>query len=379
MKKIEEIASKLSVEVEPIGFYKGKIKPLNKPRGKLILVTAMNPTKFGEGKTTTSIGLADALGSLGKKVCLALREPSLGPCFGLKGGAIGGGKAKVIPAEEINLHFTGDFHAITSANNLLCAALDNHLYHGNLLNINPASVCINRCVDMNDRALRNVLVGLGNNGVIRESHFDISVASEIMAIFCLAENFHDLRERLSRMIIAYTYDNLPVTPKDLKVVGAMLALLKDAFKPNLVQTLEGTPAIIHGGPFANIAHGCNSVVATKTALSLADYVVTEAGFGADLGAEKFLDIKCRLHDLQPACAVIVVTLRAIEEHSLDNLAKHISNLRSFNLSVVVVLNRFPTDSDQQIAPLKNFCLSSNVSFAYSYVYTFELKKTVRSC
>ena len=362
MKKIEEIASKLSVEVEPIGFYKGKIKPLNKPRGKLILVTAMNPTKFGEGKTTTSIGLADALSSLGKKVCLALREPSLGPCFGLKGGAIGGGKAKVIPSDEINLHFTGDFHAITCANNLLCAALDNHLYHGNLLNINPASVCINRCVDMNDRALRNVIVGLGNNGVIRESHFDISVASEIMAIFCLAENFQDLRERLSRMIIAYTYDKLPVTPKDLNVVGAMLALLKDAFKPNLVQTLEGTPALIHGGPFANIAHGCNSVVATKTALSLADYVVTEAGFGADLGAEKFLDIKCRLHDLKPACAVIVVTLRAIEEHSLDNLAKHISNLRSFNLPVVVVLNRFPTDSDQQIAPLKNFCLSSNVAF-----------------
>ena len=367
MLKIEDIAAKLSVEVEPIGFYKGKIAPVDKPKGKLVLVTAINPTQFGEGKTTTSIGLADSLSRLGKKVCLALREPSLGPCFGIKGGAVGGGKSKVVPADEINLHFTGDFHAITSANNLVCAVLDNHIFHGNARRINPARICINRCVDMNDRALRNVVIGLGYQ--VREAHFDITVATELMAIFCLAKDFADLRDRLERMIVAYTYDNKTVTCGDLNCVGAMLALLVKAVKPNLVQTLEGTPALIHGGPFANIAHGCNSVLATKTALSLADIVVTEAGFGADLGAEKFLDIVCRQNNLVPSVAVLVASCRALKVQTLANLEKHILNLQSFGLPVVVALNHFADDATEDIFAVKELCQKLSVEFALSDVYS----------
>ena len=320
---VAEVAKEIGAgddDLELYGKYKAKLserfvqKAMQTPSGKLILVTAINPTPAGEGKTTVSIGLADALHRLGKKVCLALREPSLGPCFGVKGGAAGGGYAQIVPMEDLNLHFTGDFHAITAANNLLAAAIDNHLHFGNALGIDPTRIVWKRCMDMNDRALRNITVGLGGhiNGPVREDHFVITAASEIMAVFCLAEDLEDLRARLSRIVVAYTYENKPVTAGELKVVGSMMALLKDAMQPNLLQTLEHTPALVHGGPFANIAHGCNSVRATKTALGLADYVVTEAGFGADLGAEKFMDIKCRLAGLHPDAAVLVATVQALK-------------------------------------------------------------------
>ena len=320
---VAEVAKEIGAgddDLELYGKYKAKLserfvqKAMHTPSGKLILVTAINPTPAGEGKTTVSIGLADALHRLGKKVCLALREPSLGPCFGVKGGAAGGGYAQIVPMEDLNLHFTGDFHAITAANNLLAAAIDNHLHFGNALGIDPTRIVWKRCMDMNDRALRNITVGLGGhiNGPVREDHFVITAASEIMAVFCLAEDLEDLRARLSRIVVAYTYENKPVTAGELKVVGSMMALLKDAMQPNLLQTLEHTPALVHGGPFANIAHGCNSVRATKTALGLADYVVTEAGFGADLGAEKFMDIKCRMAGLHPDAAVLVATVQALK-------------------------------------------------------------------
>ncbi len=397
LKQIKEVAALLDIgeeDLELYGKYKAKLseeliqKVSERPNGKLILVTAINPTPAGEGKTTTSIGLGEAFGCLKKKAVIALREPSLGPCFGIKGGAAGGGYAQVVPMEELNLHFTGDFHAITSANNLLAAMLDNHMFQGNALRIDPKQVVWKRCLDMNDRALRNIVVGMGKktDGIVREDHFIITVASEIMAILCLASDMEDLKARLSRIIVAYNYDGEPVTGADVNAVGAMAALLKDAMQPNLIQTLEHTPAIVHGGPFANIAHGCNSVRATKTALKLADYVITEAGFGADLGAEKFFDIKCRMAGLQPAAVVLVATVRALKynggvpktdlkEENLEalkrgivNLEKHIENLQQFGVPVVVTLNRFLTDTDAELQYVESFCRERGCEFALSEVW-----------
>ena len=379
MLEITEVAKKLGLsdkDIDPYGHYKAKInvKPDNK-KGKLILVTAINPTSLGEGKTTTSIGLADGMAKIGKKVCLALREPSLGPVFGIKGGATGGGHAQVLPMEDINLNFTGDLHAITTANNLIAAILDNHIQQGNSLGIDVRRITWNRCVDLNDRALRNVLVGLGGrlNGVPREDHFNITAASEIMAVLCLSTDLMDLKKRVGDIIVAYNYDGKPVTCSDLKVQDAVAIVLKEAIKPNLVQTLEGTPAIIHGGPFANIAHGCNTVIATKLAMSLSDYTITEAGFGADLGAEKFLDIKCRVADIEPDCVCLVATIRALKynggkkaefdkedmtalQAGICNLLGHIDNLTNvFNANVVVAINKFITDTDKEIEFVKNEC------------------------
>ena len=384
LKPIYEIARNAGIDeelLEPYGKYKAKldaraIRNQTNPDGKLILVTAITPTPAGEGKTTTTIGLADGLRKIGKKSIVALREPSLGPVFGIKGGAAGGGYAQVVPMEDINLHFTGDFHAIGAANNLLAAMLDNHIHQGNSLNIDPRRIVWRRCVDMNDRQLRNIVDGLGGrvNGVPREDGYDITVASEIMAVLCLADSLTDLKERLSRMVVAYTYDEQPVTAGQVKAAGAMTALLKDAIKPNLVQTLEHTPALVHGGPFANIAHGCNSVIATKTALKLADYVVTEAGFGADLGAEKFLDLKCRFAGIQPSAVVIVATVRALKMHGgldkhdlnhedldalekgMPNLLQHVSNMQNvFNMPVVVAINAFPTDTPAELKLVQDKC------------------------
>lgn len=397
MVHIREVAAQLGIEeddLELYGKYKAKItdelwdKVKDRPDGKLVLVTAINPTPAGEGKTTTTVGLGQAMGKLNKKAAIALREPSLGPCFGIKGGAAGGGYAQVVPMEDLNLHFTGDFHAITSANNLLAAMVDNHIKQGNVLNIDTNQVVWKRCVDMNDRVLRNIVVGLGRpvDGVVREDHFIISVASEIMAILCLAENMKDLKARLGRIIVAYDYDGNPVTAEQIKAVGAMAALLKDAIKPNLIQTVENTPALVHGGPFANIAHGCNSVRATKTALKLADYVITEAGFGADLGAEKFFDIKCRMADLKPDAVVLVATIRALKynggipkeelsdeniealKRGIENLEKHIENIAKYNIPCVVTLNRFVTDTDAELNYVKEFCEARGCEFAISEVW-----------
>ena len=397
LEPITEVAKQLQIsedELELYGKYKAKIsddfmeKIKDNPDGKLILVTAINPTPAGEGKTTTSVGLGQAFGKLGKKAVIALREPSLGPCFGVKGGAAGGGYAQVVPMEDLNLHFTGDFHAITSANNLLAAMLDNHIQQGNELQIDTRSVVWKRCLDMNDRVLRNVVVGLGakTDGVVREDHFVITVASEIMAVLCLADDMKDLKERLGRMVVAYNYEGMPVTAADLKAVGAMAALLKDALKPNLIQTLEHTPAIVHGGPFANIAHGCNSVRATKTALKLGEYVVTEAGFGADLGAEKFMDIKCRMAGLAPDAVVLVATVRALKynggvpktelnkenmdalQRGIVNLEKHIENLQKYGVPVVVTLNSFVTDTEKEISFVRDFCEERKCEFAISEVW-----------
>ncbi len=397
MEPIVNVAKSIGItedELELYGKYKAKIsdeylqKIKSNPDGKLILVTAINPTPAGEGKTTTSVGLGQAFCKLGKKAIIALREPSLGPCFGVKGGAAGGGYAQVVPMEELNLHFTGDFHAITSANNLLAALLDNHIQQGNELNIDTRNVVWKRCLDMNDRVLRNVVVGLGAkmDGVVREDHFVITVASEIMAILCLASDMKDLKERLSRIVVAYDYAGAPVTAGQLKAVGAMAALLKDALKPNLIQTLEHTPALIHGGPFANIAHGCNSIIATKAGLKMADYCITEAGFGADLGAEKFFDIKCRMAGLKPDAVVLVATIRALKynggvakadlnqenldalEKGIVNLEKHIENLQKYGVPVVVTLNSFVTDTKKEIAFVKNFCEERNCEFALSEVW-----------
>ncbi len=397
MQPIQTVAEKLSItadELDLYGKYKAKLtdelweRIKDRPDGKLVLVTAINPTPAGEGKTTTTVGLGQAMDKIGKKAIIALREPSLGPCFGLKGGAAGGGYAQVVPMDDLNLHFTGDFHAITSANNLLAAMLDNHIQQGNKLNIDPKQIVWKRCVDMNDRVLRNITVGLGRkvDGVTREDHFIITVASEIMAILCLADNMKDLKERLGRIIVAYTYEGKPVTAKEIKAVGAMAALLKDAIRPNMIQTLENTPALVHGGPFANIAHGCNSVRATKTALKLADYTITEAGFGADLGAEKFLDIKCRMADLKPDAVVLVATVRALKynggvkkedlsEENLDalkagivNLEKHIENIAKFGVPCVVTLNEFVTDSEAELAYVKEFCEARGCEFALSKVW-----------
>ena len=396
---IREVAAELGVsedELELYGKYKAKLsdelweRVKDQPDGKLVLVTAINPTPAGEGKTTTSIGLGEALGKMGKKAVLALREPSLGPCFGIKGGAAGGGYAQVVPMEDLNLHFTGDFHAITSANNLLAALLDNHIQQGNELGIDPRQVVWKRCLDMNDRVLRNIVVGLGNkmDGMVREDHFIITVASEIMAVLCLADNMEDLKKRLGRMIVAYTFDGKPVTADDLHATGSMAALLKDAIKPNLIQTLEHNPAIVHGGPFANIAHGCNSVRATKTALKLADIVITEAGFGADLGAEKFFDIKCRMAGLKPDAVVLVATIRALKynggvpkaelsgenlealKKGIVNLEKHIENLQKYGVPVVVTLNSFITDTEAEIAFVEQFCKERGCDFALSKVWEF---------
>lgn len=395
-KPIGEIAARLGLtenDLIPYGHNKAKVEPAaykDKPRkGKLILVTAINPTPAGEGKTTTSVGLADALQRLGKKTCLALREPSLGPVFGVKGGAAGGGYAQVIPMEDINLHFTGDFHAIGAANNLLAAMLDNHIQQGNVLDIDVKNITWKRCVDMNDRQLRQVIDGLGGRmqGVPREDGFDITVASEVMAVFCLASDLQDLKARLGRMVVAYNRSGEPVTAHDLKAEGAMAALLKDALKPNLVQTLEGTPALIHGGPFANIAHGCNSVIATDAALRLGDYVVTEAGFGADLGAEKFLDIKCRMAGLAPDAVVIVATVRALKHHGgvakadlgkedlealergLPNLLRHVDNIQNtFHLPCVVAVNAFPTDTPAELKLVEDKCKELGVNVALSEVW-----------
>ena len=397
MFNIERIAKEIGIDkkfLEPYGNYKAKIdlnilNNLNKKSGKLILVTAINPTPAGEGKTTTTIGLADSLKKLGKKTVVALREPFLGPVFGIKGGAAGGGYAQIVPMEDINLHFTGDFHAIGAANNLLAAMIDNHIFQGNTLNIDPNKITWKRCVDMNDRQLRFVEDGLGGikNGVPRKDGFDITVASEIMAVFCLASSLEDLKERLSRLIIGYTFDDKPVTAGDLKAQGAMAALLKDALKPNLVQTLEHTPAIVHGGPFANIAHGCNSIIATKMAMKLGDYTVTEAGFGADLGAEKFLDIKCRLAGLKPDAVVIVATVRALKMHggmskedlnieNLDalekgvpNLLRHVSNIKNvYHLPSVVAINKFTTDTQSEIDLIINKCKELGVNVVLSDVW-----------
>ena len=397
LKFIIEVAKKLDIEeddLELYGKYKAKLsdelweKVKDKPDGKLVLVTAINPTPAGEGKTTTTVGLGQALGKMNIKSVIALREPSLGPCFGIKGGAAGGGYAQVVPMEDLNLHFTGDFHAITSANNLLAAMLDNHIQQGNALNIDTNQIVWKRCVDMNDRVLRNIVVGLGRkaDGVVREDHFIITVASEIMAVLCLSENMKDMKERLGRIVVAYTYDGQPVTAKQLNAVGAMAALLKDALKPNLIQTVENTPAIIHGGPFANIAHGCNSVRATKTALKLADVVVTEAGFGADLGAEKFFDIKCRMAGLKPDAVVLVATVRALKynggvpknelakenlkalEKGIVNLEKHIENLQKFGVPVVVSLNRFVSDTEAELKYVKAFCESRSCEFSLCEVW-----------
>lgn len=392
--KIAESINLSEEDYECYGRYKAKIsdsyirKIKGNKDGKLILVTAINPTPAGEGKTTTSVGLADAFHKLDKKVMLALREPSLGPCFGMKGGAAGGGYAQVVPMEEINLHFTGDFHAITSANNLLAALIDNHIQQGNELQIDTRQILWKRCLDMNDRALRNIVVGLGAkaDGFVREDHFVITVASEIMAILCLANDMKDLKERLGKIIVAYNYKGEPVTAKEIKAVGAMAALLKDAIKPNLIQTLEHTPALVHGGPFANIAHGCNSVRATKLALKMADIVVTEAGFGADLGAEKFFDIKCRKAGLKPDAVVLVATVRALKynggvakedlntenlealKKGIVNLEKHIENLQLFNVPVVVTLNSFVTDTEAEYAFIKDFCEERGCKFALSRVW-----------
>ena len=397
MLPIKEVAQRVGLQeddLELYGKYKAKISNeyyesiKDNEDGKLILVTAINPTPAGEGKTTVTVGLGEAFGRLNKKAVIALREPSLGPCFGIKGGAAGGGYAQVVPMEDLNLHFTGDFHAITSANNLLAAMLDNSIQQGNELNIDPNQVVWKRCVDINDRVLRNIVVGLGRkvDGTVREDHFVITVASEIMAILCLATDYADLKERLGKIIVAYTYDGEPVTAKDVKAVGSMAVLLKDAMKPNLIQTLEHTPALVHGGPFANIAHGCNSVKATKTALKMADYVITEAGFGADLGAEKFLDIKCRKAGLKPDCVVLVATVRALKynggvakedlsEENLDalakgivNLEKHIENLQKFGVPVVVTLNQFITDTEAECEYIKNFCEERGCEFALAEVW-----------
>ena len=397
MLPIKDVAASIGIEeddLELYGKYKAKIsdelinRTKKNPDGKLILVTAINPTPAGEGKTTTSVGLGEAFGRLGKKALIALREPSLGPCFGIKGGAAGGGYAQVVPMEDLNLRFTGDFHAITSANNLLAALLDNHIQQGNELGIDPRQIVWKRCMDMNDRVLRNIVVGLGSkmDGMVREDHFVITVASEIMAILCLADDMADLKKRLGRIIVAYTFDGKPVTADDLQATGSMAALLKDALKPNLIQTLEHTPAIVHGGPFANIAHGCNSVRATKTALKLADYVITEAGFGADLGAEKFFDIKCRMAGLKPDAVVLVATIRALKynggvpkdelsSENLDalkagivNLEKHIENLHKFGVPVVVTLNSFVTDTKAETDFVEQFCKERGCEFALSEVW-----------
>ena len=398
MAHIKDVAATVGIEEEELEFYgkyKAKLsddvweKVKDKPNGKLVLVTAINPTPAGEGKTTTTVGLGQALAKLDKKAIIALREPSLGPCFGIKGGAAGGGYAQVVPMEDLNLHFTGDFHAITSANNLLAALLDNHIHQGNVLGIDTRQILWKRCLDMNDRALRNVVVGLGAkaDGFVREDHFVITVASEIMAVLCLADGISDLKARLARMIVAYTYDGRPVTAHDLRAEGAMTALLKDALDPNLVQTLENNPAIIHGGPFANIAHGCNSVMATKLSLSLADYVITEAGFGADLGAEKFLDIKCRYAGIAPSACVLVATLRALKSHGgvakadlntpnleavkkgAANLVRHIDNMKNgFGLPVVVAINAFPTDTAEEQAYVEQVCAEQGVPCVLSEVF-----------
>ena len=381
---IKDVAAKIGItedDLEMYGKYKAKLSDeymdsvKNNKDGKLILVTAINPTPAGEGKTTVTVGLGQAMHKLGKKSIIALREPSLGPCFGVKGGAAGGGYSQVVPMEDLNLHFTGDFHAITSANNLLAAVMDNHIHQGNSLRIDPKRIVFKRCLDMNDRALRSIIVGMGKkaDGVVRQDGFVITVASEIMAILCLAEDINDLQNRLSKIIVAYNYDNEPVTAGELNCVGSMAALLKDAIKPNLIQTLEHSPAIVHGGPFANIAHGCNSVRATKTALKIADYVITEAGFGADLGAQKFFDIKCRMAGLKPDAVVLVATIRALKynggvakaelnNENLDalskgivNLEKHIENLQMYGVPVVVTLNRFITDSEAELEFVKKFC------------------------
>ena len=397
MMPIREVTAGFGItedDMELYGKYKAKLSDelwnriKDRPDGKLVLVTAINPTPAGEGKTTISIGLTQALNKIGKKAIVALREPSLGPCFGVKGGAAGGGYSQVVPMEDMNLHFTGDFHAITSANNLLAAMLDNHIQQGNELRIDTRNIVWKRCIDMNDRVLRNVVVGLGAkaDGVVREDHFVITVASEIMAILCLCSNIRDLKERLGKIIVAYNMDGEPVTAADLKAVGAMAALLKDAILPNVIQTLEHTPALVHGGPFANIAHGCNSVRATTAALSMADYVVTEAGFGADLGAEKFFDIKCRQADLKPDAVVLVATIRALKynggvpktelsaenvealEKGIVNLEKHIENLQKYKVPVVVTLNSFVTDSEAEIAFVKQFCEERGCEFAISEVW-----------
>ena len=394
---ITEIAKKLNIDVDDLemyGKYKAKLplslnkKYADRENGKLILVTAINPTPAGEGKTTITVGLGQAMNKIGKNACIALREPSMGPVFGVKGGAAGGGYSQVIPMEDINLHFTGDMHAITAANNLLCAIIDNHMQQGNDLRIDQRRILFKRCLDMNDRALRNVIIGLGGkvNGVPREDGFMITVASEIMAILCLATDIDDLKVRLGNILVAWTLDNTPVYAKDLNAVGAMAALLKDAIKPNLVQTLENTPAIMHGGPFANIAHGCNSVTATKLALKLADYCITEAGFGADLGAEKFLDIKCRYAGLKPECIVVVATIRALKynggvaradlqnenvealKKGIVNLKTHIENMRKYNVPVVVAINKFHTDSDAEIAYIKEFCEEMQVPVSLAEVF-----------
>ena len=397
MLPIREVVEKIGVsedDIEMYGKYKAKFteeflqKLESKPNGKLVLVTAINPTPAGEGKTTISVGLGQALNKVGKKTIIALREPSLGPCFGIKGGAAGGGYAQVVPMEDLNLHFTGDFHAITSANNLLAALLDNHIQQGNELQIDTRQILWKRCIDMNDRVLRNIVVGLGAkaDGVVREDHFVISVASEVMAVLCLATDLNDLKERLSKIIVAYNYNGDPVTTGDLKAVGSMAALLKDAIKPNVIQTLEHTPAIVHGGPFANIAHGCNSVRATKAALKLGDICVTEAGFGADLGAEKFMDIKCRLSGLEPDCIVLVATIRALKynggvkkdelssenmdalKKGIVNLEKHIENLKLFGVPVVVTLNAFVSDTEKELDFVKEFCQKLGCRFALANVW-----------
>ena len=397
IKPISDIAEKLGISADELEFY-GKYKaklPLsllkkyeNKEDGKLILVTAINPTPAGEGKTTVTVGLGEAMNRIGKKAVIALREPSMGPVFGIKGGAAGGGYAQVIPMEDINLHFTGDMHAITAANNLLCAIIDNHIQQGNELRIDPRRILFKRCLDMNDRALRNVVIGLGGkvNGVPREDGFMITVASEIMAILCLSSGIKDLKDRLGSILTAYTYDGTPVYARDLKAVGSMAALLKDAIKPNLVQTLENTPALMHGGPFANIAHGCNSVTATRLALKLGDYCITEAGFGADLGAEKFLDIKCRCAGLKPSCVVIVATIRALKynggvpktelskentvalKNGIVNLETHIENMRKYGLPVVVAINRFATDTEAEIETIEAFCKEKDVPVSLTEVF-----------
>lgn len=397
MQHIGKIAENVGISqdaLELYGNYKAKVslnvlsEKKDQPDGKLILVTAINPTAAGEGKTTVNVGLSMGLNKIGKKTFTALREPSLGPCFGVKGGAAGGGYAQVVPMEDINLHFTGDIHAVTSANNLLSALIDNHLHQGNALGIDPNRITWRRAMDMNDRALRNMVIGLGGktNGVVREDGFDISVASEVMAILCLANDLEDLKARLSKMIVGYTYANKPVTALDLEAVGSMALLLKDAIKPNLVQTLENTPAFIHGGPFANIAHGCNSVVATKTALKLADYVVTEAGFGADLGAEKFFDIKCRYAGLKPSVAVVVATIKALKKHGgvhknllgeenlqalrdgFENLQRHVENVRKFGVAPLVAINEFPTDTKAEVALLEEMCDALGVPVVLTQVW-----------
>lgn len=397
LRPISEIAEQLGIlsdELEPYGRYKAKFSESvysrldSRPDGKLILVTAINPTPAGEGKTTTTVGLGEAMAKIGKKAIIALREPSLGPVFGIKGGAAGGGYAQVVPMEDINLHFTGDMHAITAANNLLCAVLDNHIHQGNVLKIDPRRILINRCLDMNDRALRNVVVGLGGkvNGMPREDHFMITVASEVMAILCLAADLDDLKKRLGDILVAYSFENTPIYARDLQAQGAMAALLKDALKPNLVQTLENTPALMHGGPFANIAHGCNSIRATKLALKLADYTITEAGFGSDLGAEKFLDIKCRYAGIAPSAIVLVATMRALKynggipksevglpnvdalKKGLVNLQAHVENMQKYGVPVVVAINRFGNDSEEEIAVLSDFCAKTGCRFALSEVF-----------